>query len=196
MTDEQYIQGIREGKMRVFERFYDKYKQQFIAFMLAAPQNAGSVAHAEDLYRMSCAIVHNNIRAGKYAEDSLQKAKLKTYLNQVGLYTLWAERKKKRPPLVFEYDKDFNEAQFYAYIEENDSKLSQLSLIRETVEAMPMPCSRLLNLRIFEKRTSMDIAKIMGYADAHSVNAQTYKCKEKLVRAAKHRLNKYGLEYE
>ena len=191
MTEEQFIQGIRAGKLRVFERFYDAYKQQFIAFMLGR-QKVDSEEHAEDLYRMACAIVHNNIRAGKFSETDLTQSSLKTYLFQVGKYTLWGERRKMSPPLVFEHEKVFNKDEFDNYVSETDPTQEQLLIIRTTVNSMPMPCSKILNLRIFEKLESKEIARKMGYKNDRSAITQVHKCKEKLVAIAKERLNKYG----
>lgn len=193
MTEEQFIRGIREGKLRIFERFYDEYKQQFIALM-RGPQHVDTLEHAEDLYRMACACVHNNIRAGKYAEKDLELSTLKTYLNQVGKYILWAERRKMRPPLVFEHDDAFNQGEFEKYTGEKNPNQEQLVIIREAVDSMPMPCSELLRLRIYEEKESKEIARIMGYKNDRSVITQVHKCKEKLVAIAKERLNKFGYE--
>ncbi len=191
MTEQQYIRGIREGKMRVFERFYDEYKHQFVAFMMGA-QSVDTKEHAEDLYRMACAIVHNNIRAGKCTEENLAKGSLKTYLNTIGKQTLWSERRKRSLPFVFGFDALLKADQMDELVTEDDPTNEQLAIIRKTVELMPLPCSRLLTLKIYEEKKPKEIALMMGYSNERSVISQVHKCREKLIVVVRERLKKYG----
>lgn len=192
MTQEQIIQGIRDGNMRVFERFYDSYRQQFVSFMMKR-QGVKNVEHAEDLYRMSCAHLHANIRAGKYEVD-LTRASLKTYLNSIGKYILYGERKKKSPPLVFDWNVVLEEEAYDAFYSEDHSTQEQLFILRKTVEGMPQPCAHLLHLRIYRCEKSKKIAQEMGYQDEYSVNTQVNKCKKKLLDEVRKRFNEYGYE--
>ena len=190
MTEQQYIRGIREGKMRVFERFYDEYKSQFIAFMLGR-MGVESLEHAEDLYRMACAHLYNNIRAGKFVEGDAQ---LKTYLNQIGKYTLLSERRKRETELVFEKNNVLTDKELERFVEEDNPHAEKLVILRKTVELMPEPCAKLLDYRIYQEKGSKEIARLMGYKNESSVTTQVHKCREKLITTVRKRFKMYGYE--
>jgi hypothetical protein len=59
---------------------------------------------------------------------------------------------------------------------------------------MKMPCSQLLDLAIYERKTHEEIAAIMGYASAQSVANQRHRCMDKLVSFAKSNLKKSGYD--
>ena len=191
MTEADYIKGIRQGDMRIFEHFFNHYEKQFKAFARHTLKVYDSELR-DYIYKMSCAIVLNNIRAGKCHEDNLSKGSLKTYLFNVGRLTLMNEIGKQSVPLVFEHEIK-NDENFLDHQEGSvNPNKDKYDIIRECVNLMQSPCSELLNRKVFYDEPNSKIAADLGYKEEHSVSVQVNKCKAKLIAFTKKRLVLYG----
>lgn len=176
----RYIQRIKNGDSRAFEDVYNNNKGQFIAFFKKS-QGLQQI-DAEDIYHKACAVFLNNIETGRLSPDAINDWQVKTYLNNTGKYILFNERRKRQTPLVLNTDKVMYMGDFLPAEDEQDYKEmdDKLFIIRSTVRDMPQPCSQLLRLTVFQKKSHQDVAGIMHYANADTVKTQRHRCMGKL----------------
>lgn len=191
MIDE-WIKRIADGDLSAFERVYVKYKLPFIKYF-RANQGAGAT-EAMDLYLDACTTLFNNIRTGRLNGWSSADDTFSAYLIQIGRFLLFNKRRKRQLPLTYDDDAVFN-------FKGEDSELDKereamLTIVRNSVSQMPQPCSQLLNLVCFEKKSHQEVAKIMHYANADSVGTQRSRCMQKLRSFVRKQFKDLGYEYE
>ena len=186
-----YILEIVRGNMNAFDELYKAYRMQFLLYCRV--NHRLSHEDAIDLYQDVCAALLNNIKTGRLKDDSLPDSSLRTYLNNTGKFILFNRRRKKAVPLTFDTDWIMNIDESLPD-EDNREKEDKLFIIRKAVELMPMPCSKLLELRFFQEKKGSEIAKIMNYASADSVKTQVNKCKAKLHDIVVKRFKECGYE--
>ena len=186
-----YISEIVGGNMNAFDELYKSYRMQFLIYCRI---NHGlGQDDAIDLYQDVCAALLNNIKTGRWKEESLPDSSLRTYINNTGKFILFNRRRKKAVPLTFDTDWIMNLDE--SLPEEDDrEKEDKLFIVRKAVELMPMPCSKLLELRFFKEKKGAEIAEAMNYASADSVKTQVNKCKAKLHDIIVKRFKECGYE--
>lgn len=186
-----YISRIVCGDMNAFDELYKAYRMQFLLYCRI--NLALNHEDAIDLYQDACTALLNNIKTGKLKEGSLPDSSLRSYINKTGQFILFNRRRKKGVPLTF----DTNAILLLdeSVPDEDDKELQdKLFIVRKAVELMPMPCSRLLELRFFMEKKGVEIARIMNYANPDSVKTQVNKCKAKLREIIMKRFNECGYE--
>lgn len=186
-----YISEIVGGNMKAFDELYKAYRMQFITFFR---QTQGlNKENALDLYQDTFAALLNNVKTGRLKEDSLPDSSLRSYINKTGQFILFNRRRKRAVPLTFDTDRIINLDN--EILDEDSSEMEdKLFIVRKAVELMPMPCSRLLELRFFMEKKGAEIARIMNYANPDSVKTQVNKCKAKLKEIIKKRFRECGYE--
>lgn len=185
------IQRIASGDTRALDKLYKELKPAFVAFFR---EHFNIDADAiQDLYQETIAAVYNNIMTGRLKEDSLGNTKLSTYVTQVGKYIHMSHLRKRQPDLTFETDKVMALGDSLPDEEDSD-KADKLFIVRRTVEDMPYPCSKILNLFYFLQKSGKEIAKIMDYGNPDVVKSQIYKCKQKLREQIKKRFKMSGYD--
>jgi len=185
------IDEVAKGNLSAFDKIYLSNKDQFLAFMKKDEGLDGD--SAQDLYQEACAALYNNICTGRLTGGSLGNNKLRTYLNQVGKYILYNKRRKRQVPLYFDTDKVFSfEKEEEEYDFSHEIRDARLFIVRTSVRDMPKPCSELLRLVLFLKKSHEDVARIMGYSNADSVKTQRSKCMRKLREVAEKRFDLYA----
>ena len=186
-----YISEIVGGNMNAFDELYKAYRMQFLIYCRI---NHGlSHDDAIDLYQDVCAALLNNIKTGRLKEGSLPDSSLRTYINNTGKFILFNRRRKKSVPLTFDTDWIMNLDESIPD-EDDREKEDKLFIVRKAVELMPMPCSKLLELRFFKEKKGAEIAEVMNYASADSVKTQVNKCKAKLHDIIVERFKECGYE--
>jgi len=177
MTESKIISRIAEGDFLTLDDIYYQTKPGFIAFF--ATRFNLDTDSATDLYQEAIAAFYNNIKTGRLTGESLKDARIATYVIQVGKYIHMSHLRKRQVLLTFDTE---------AVLKLGDSlpddldqeKEDKLFIVRKTVETMPQPCGRLLDLQFFQEKKQEEIARIMGYENTDSVKTQVYKCKKKL----------------
>lgn len=191
MIDE-WIKRIADGDLAAFERVYEKFKLPFIR-VLRSTQGVGP-SEAIDLYQDACTAFFNNVRTGRLTGWNAPDDKFTTYIIQVGLYLLFNKRRKRQLPL--EYDEDAV-LRFRQEDDEYDEKQDVLlSIVRNSVAQMQQPCSQLLHLVCFEKKSHQEVAEIMHYANAETVGTQRSRCMQKLRAFVAKQFKDQGFEDE
>lgn len=177
MTESNIIFRIARGDFMALDEVYNQTKPGFVAFF-AAHFNLDT-EKSIDLYQDSIAAFYNNIKTGRLTAESLKDARISTYIIQVGKYIHMSRLRKREPLLTFDTDTVMNLKDKLP--DEFDQELDdKLFIVRKTVETMPQPCGKLMDLKFFQEKSPEDIATIMGYENTDSVKTQVYKCKEKL----------------
>lgn len=186
-----YISKIVNGDMNAFDELYKAYRKQFLLYC----RISHGLDHeaAIDLYQDVCTALLNNIKTGRLKEDSLPDSSLRAYINQTGKFIIFNRRRKKSIPLIFDTD-EIRRQDDCIPDEDVREREDKLFIVRKTVELMPMPCSKLLELRFFKEMKGAEIAEIMNYANADSVKTQVNKCKAKLHEMVKKRFIECGYE--
>ena len=175
--DRQLIARIAQGDLRAFEQVYSRYRNPCIRRMMHE-FGVGSREDALDLFQEVCAALFNNVRSGRLTPDALDRASLRTYLNQIGKFILFNKRRKRQAPLVYDTEAVLAfDGEDAPYDRENDDRLF---VIRSTVSAMPMPCSKLLDLVCFEGKSHKEVAQLMNYASPDTVKTQRSRCMQRL----------------
>ena len=115
------------------------------------------------------------------------------YLNNTGKYVLFNQRRKRQIPLYSDSDQltENSNVDDEPYDKEYDDKLF---VVRTAVRDMPEPCSKLLNLVVYQKKSHHEVAQIMNYANEDTVKAQRWRCMKKLKEVVATRLKIAGYE--
>ena len=186
-----YISEIVGGNMNAFDELYKAYRMQFLAYFRLT--QGLSKEDALDLYQDAFAALLNNVKTGRLKEDSLPDSSLRSYINKTGQFILFNRRRKRAIPLSFDTEQILKLDDELP--EDDDSELKdKLFILRKTVELMPMPCSKLLELKIYMEKKNAEIADIMNYANLDSTKSQLCKCRAKLEAIVKQRFKECGYE--
>ena len=177
MTESNIIQRIAEGDINALDVVYNQTKPGFIGFF-AAHFNLDADS-STDLYQEAIAAFYNNVKTGRLTPESLKEARISTYITQVGKYIHLSHLRKRQVPLTFDTDSVMTLGDTLED-EVDKEKEDKLFIVRKTVETIPDPCGRLLDLQFFQEKKQEEIARIMGYENTDSVKTQVYKCKKKL----------------
>lgn len=179
------------GDSRAFEDMYKELKPRFIA--LFRKNHGIPAADAEDLYHKACVILYNNIETGRLKQEFLNDRQLTAYIDNTGKYIIFNERRKRQVPLIANTDilKGYEDLDDGAYDMEYDDKLF---IIRTAVRDMPMPCSQLLKLAVYQKKSHREIAETMHYANEDTVKAQRWRCMKRLKEIVVERFKIAGYE--
>lgn len=185
------IPRVALGDQKAFDEIYLSLKEQFLSLM--TKHEGLDREGALDLYQEACAALYNNILSGRLTEASLTGVLLSTYLNQVGRYTLYNMRRKRQTPLVFDTEMvlSFDSEAEPQYDPVQDEKIR---IVVDVVNKMEMPCSMILNLFYFRKKSQEEVARIMSYSNADSAKTQKSKCMKKLRAAVKQKFRESGYD--
>ena len=177
MTESNIIQRIAEGDINALDVVYNQTKPGFIGFF-ATHFNLDADS-STDLYQEAIAAFYNNVKTGRLTPESLKEARISTYITQVGKYIHLSHLRKRQVPLTFYTDSVMTLGDTLEDEVDKETE-DKLFIVRKTVETMPDPCGRLLDLQFFQEKKQEEIARIMGYENTDSVKTQVYKCKKKL----------------
>lgn len=177
MTESNIIQRIAEDDINALDVVYNQTKPGFIGFF-ATHFNLDADS-STDLYQEAIAAFYNNVKTGRLTPESLKEARISTYITQVGKYIHLSHLRKRQVPLTFDTDSVMTLGDTLEDEVDKETE-DKLFIVRKTVETMPDPCGRLLDLQFFQEKKQEEIARIMGYENTDSVKTQVYKCKKKL----------------
>ena len=194
MTDQEYIEGIRNSDRLVFASLYEAFRADFLR-LFRARHKTRNPEQILDAYQDACVVLWNNIHDGKLTWSSLKEnhASLRTYLFCIGRNKLVSSYRKTRKEIkaddleLFSMRKngnalsdDYHNSQYLL----QDEELSEREMIIDQLVAdMQEPCNTLLRLHYWEKMSGQQIATMLNYKNPDSVKTQKLKCMKKL-RAA------------
>ena len=171
------LERLRAGEEEALADLYETNRRVVVAHVL---RNGGGEADAEDLLQDAVIVLWERIRSGTFE----QSAKLSTFLFSIVKHN-WsrrtAQKRRNVPRSEAEWDvPDGDPIADELMIEDEES-----SAISTAMNTLGDPCRRLLILFYWEERSTEEIAKLMGFANADTVKSKKYQCKkslEKLLR--------------
>lgn len=199
MTDQEYIEGIRNGNNRVFATLYEVFRGDFIN-LFRVKHHAQNLEQILDAYQDACVVLWNNIQTGKLTESHLSahRASLKTYLFCIGRNKLVSSYRKIQKEVTMDdlelistrknandLSEDFLNSQ---YLQQEEELSERETTIHQLVADMQEPCNTLLKLYYWEKKDGQQIATLLNYKNPDSVKTQKFKCMKKLKTTLMNRL--------
>lgn len=193
MTDKEYINGFYGHNDSVITNFYLSKREKFCGYFMKKYKK--SEDYVIDLFTDTIIVLQNNIENQKLTADGLTSS-LDTYLYAIGHRTLWAQDRKANvfgqislegSGTVNDEGEEYISKDIYAAIEKLerdgvlDAKVNELQdFVDRMVHSMKSPCSELLDLFYWGKKTMEEIAEKMSFTNANSAKSQKYKCIQKL----------------
>lgn len=185
-----YINQYLAGNERAFDAMYVAFRPRFFAWF--SRKEHLSAEEIKDLYQKAVLVLHQRIAQGRIGKDGMPDAAIGTFLIQTGDYLLRNQRRKRELPLVYPDDWGRVDAPDSPYDLEEEAKILA---VRTAVRDMPMPCSQLMSLIVFSKKTHAEVARLMNYKSADVVKVTSGRCREKLREVIVQRLKMMGYEH-
>ena len=193
MTDKEYINGFYEHKDSVISNFYLKKREKFCGYFMKKYKK--SEDYVVDLFTDTLMTLQNNIETERLTAEKLTSS-LDTYMYAIGHRTLWAQDRKTNvfgqvslegTGRINDNGEEYIPKDIYQAIEELerdeifDAKSNELQdFVDRMVHEMKAPCSELLDLFYWGKKSMEEIAEKMFFNNANSAKTQKYKCIQKL----------------
>ncbi|MFT6970183.1 MAG: RNA polymerase sigma factor (sigma-70 family) [Roseivirga sp.] len=173
MSENSLISDLRNGDQKTLEKIYSDYRTGFLAFLTTTHNCSTEVAI--DIYQYVILSFYENVVDGNFEEMS--EAGLKTYLFSIGKNKLLGDlRKRSKLSLLEAYSDD-------ALIEEGSLETTineRYDEVSDVISNLGNPCKRILELFYFNKLSTDEIAKIMGYNNGNTVKNLKYKCIQRI----------------
>jgi len=176
-NESDVIARVRRGDRKALLALFDMNRKQIVSLVT---RNGGSIDDADDILQESVVVLWERFRTGRFE----QKAALGTFLYGVAK-RLWLQRlARRRRERVSEVDPDLvpddseNPGEELEEMEKDEALEKALGRIDST-------CRALLLLYYWERASMGEIASLLGFANAQTMKAKKYQCKEKLRRLLK-----------
>lgn len=170
----QLLTQIRNGDERAIDEIYVTSKAQFLTFARKLLNDENIL---EDIYQDTVIAFYENVRTGKITS---LKSSLTTYIIGIGKYILYRYLKKmKTMSNLDEIDELELGRVTNTYIEQLEDKERAL-MFQKAIEKLGEPCASLLRLFYYEEKENLEIATLLGYANADVIKSQKYRCMQTL----------------
>ena len=193
-SDKEIIKGIFGNDSKVINSVYKEFRPKFCSYFRTKYNKDED--YVVDLFQDSFMAVYNNIQSGKLTEGNLT-CSLQTYFMSVGKYSLMAKDRKThsldQESLDHGMNVDEDGNQFVTKRVQkglDDMQTDEVYYQEKTdiedytermVGSMGHPCSELLTLFYWEKKSMEEIAQKMNFSGANSAKSQKSKCMRKLI---------------
>lgn len=174
------IARIGAHDRRHVAHLYELYRREFVAF--ARRCYSLDEAAAAEVYQASFIALYENIREGRLARLSVS---LKTYLFRIARNKILNARRDAAGK-----NEELREA-FPDF--ETDGWAARQEIVYRTVQEMREPCSTVLTLYYWERRSMEQIARTMNYAGAQVAKNRKLACMRKLKAVLTAKLTAEGL---
>lgn len=184
-----YINQFLEGNTRAFDALYVVFRPRFFAHF--SREEHLSVDEIKELYQQSTVVLYQNLVRGRVVKDGLPDAAIGAYLIRTGNNLLLNKRRKRELPL--DYPEDWGRVD---RPEQSEDPVEEAKIIavRTSVRDMPMPCSQMMSLIVFEQKSHAEVAQLMDYASADVVKVTSKRCRDRLRVIIKDRLKIMGYD--
>ena len=188
MKDQQIIEEIANGNIRVENEVYIQYRTQFLLFARKNYRNSLREEKIEDVYQDAYIAFCQNVKCGKLKIIT----SLKSYIFEIGKHLLVKEVDKGRRTIGLS-DHHIEESSLFEGDEPHEVKERMIDIAINSIKELSAECARLLNLFYFEKKKYEDYYQELGYNSADVAKAMKYKCFLKLQVVAKKRMQEAQL---
>lgn len=171
MTDQQYIEAIRNRNEQLFAECYDQNKGLFVGYF--AKHYDKEQSYVVDLYQDACVILWQKATDEHFA----LRCTLSTYMIGVGKMLMMSRDRKYKSMISYD-DRLMHDWSDDLDVEAN--LIERDHAIEQIVAQMTEPCNTLLNKVYWDDLPGEQIAQEMGYKNTDTVKTQKYKCMQKL----------------
>lgn len=175
----KYIDDIIAKNEKAIRQLYDMYRNMFIGFFIK--EYSIHEIDAAEIYQESFLAMYQNIVNGKITTINTS---LKTYLFKIGKYKIYNRFRDAKPI-----------TELHPSMSDTNSEEGELiqEVVSEVVFAMENPCSQLLSLFYWERKSMQEIANIMNYKNEQVAKNRKSNCMKKLKERLITRLKEDGL---
>jgi RNA polymerase sigma factor (sigma-70 family) len=165
------IKGSKAEREKALGVIYKSNKEKVCSYILG---NSGSQDEAKDIFQEAVIAFYENVRDGKFKEESA----IGTYLYSIAKFK-WLNQLKKNQVRTHHHEKaireEFTESPLATILEDEQKKgvldvLGQLGVI----------CQQLLIETIYHNTSMKELAESGGYSSEQVVRNKKYKCLQKL----------------
>lgn len=177
--DNKNIDDIIAKNERAIKQLYDMYREMFVRYFTKT--YSIQETDAAEIYQESFLAMYQNVVNGKVTTIT---SSLKTYLFRIGKHKIYNHFRDAKPT-----------TELHSSMSDTDSEDGESiqKVVNEVVFAMENPCSRLLRLFYWERKSMKEIAGIMNYKNEQVAKNRKSNCMKKLKERLIARLKEDGL---
>jgi RNA polymerase sigma factor (sigma-70 family) len=177
-SEEEFIEGLRNGNDAVMDRLYRLHYPTIEHFIIS---NNGTEDEARDIYQEAFIIFYESIR-----DNSLElSCKIKTYLYSV-CRRLWLKRLSYKSKYLSKLQDNEEFIVFEDTDEENSKNELRFNIMEESLQKLGEPCRTILEDYYINDLSMQQITDKMGYTNADNAKNQKYKCLSRLKKIVEH----------
>lgn len=172
-TDDQFLDGLRNGDNEVLRALYKKYYSIVLKFIV---NNSGTEEAAKDIYQETVIVLYENAQNPSFGLH----CQLQTYIYSVARKLWLTHLRKNGKTYLFREDDENELAEVTTDLEEHQKREKELEKMHAGLLELGEPCGTLLRDFYIERKSMEDIAEKFGYTNADNAKNQKYKCLQRL----------------
>ena len=180
MTIAELVKRIYTGDTDALGELYKMYREKFIRTLIK--QFCCDVGVATEIYQDCILLVYEKIIEGNFKNPENVNS-LWNYLYTVGQNKFKERTRAEGKTDLVDFSNRENDVKADNSLEEQSLQEKKENRIQEVTKALNElgePCTRLLELFYYEKRSMEEIKKIMGYSSTDTVKTAKYKCVQRI----------------
>jgi RNA polymerase sigma factor (sigma-70 family) len=185
-TDEQFVEGLRNGNNEILTVLYKKYYHLVLKLIV---NNSGTEEAAQDIYQETIIVLYENARKNSFELN----CQLQTYIYSVAKRLWLKQLKQNGKTYLLKEDDELEIVDVGADLNDYLIKDAEIEKLNQSLSELGEPCATLMQ-DFYVRKLSMDeIAEKFGYTNADNAKNQKYKC---LQRLKKYFFNKTKIEQD
>jgi len=172
-TDDQFIDGLRNGNNEILSALYKKYYNIVLKFIV---NNSGTEEAAQDIYQETVIVLYENAQKPQFSLN----CQLQTYIYSVAKRLWLKQLKKNGKTFLFKEDDENELVDVTGDMAEHSEKEKNLDKMNKSLLELGEPCATLIKDYYLSKLNMDEIADKFGYTNADNAKNQKYKCLQRL----------------
>jgi len=172
-TDQQFLQGLREGDSEVLSALYKRYYNIVLKLVV---NNSGSSDEAADIYQESIIVLFENSEKPGFE----LKCQLQTYLYSVAKRLWLKQLKRKGRTYLMKEEEESYIVDVTEDLSLHQKKELDFERIEKSLQELGEPCAGLIRDFYVLQLSMEEIAEKFGYTNSDNAKNQKYKCLQRL----------------
>ncbi|HRH11006.1 MAG TPA: sigma-70 family RNA polymerase sigma factor [Bacteroidia bacterium] len=172
-TDQQFLQGLREGDSEVLSALYKRYYNIVLKLVV---NNSGSSDEAADIYQESIIVLFENSEKPGFE----LKCQLQTYLYSVAKRLWLKQLKRKGRTYLMKEEEESYIVDVTEDLSLHQKKELDFERIEKSLVELGEPCAGLIRDFYVLQLSMEEIAEKFGYTNSDNAKNQKYKCLQRL----------------
>ncbi|MEP7267420.1 MAG: sigma-70 family RNA polymerase sigma factor [Saprospiraceae bacterium] len=177
-TENQLLQGIREGNKKIIEFIFQNHQSRIIILL---QKYGATLEESEDHFMDGLEAIYNKVTENQ--DFILEQASFNTYLSKVCI-NLWLKTARRK-----KFTSEVTIDEVMVQMDSPDqieliNEMAKVKLFREKLKLLSNECQQLIKMSFNETNSMKDIALAMNYTDGF-VRKKKHDCKEKLMKMVK-----------